>query len=381
MTNKLIISIIANTAGNIGRITLNKPKALNALDMDMISGIMAQLARWRTDTSIAAVFIDSEHEKAFCAGGDIVSIYQAMVQSNNQGSSALPDFLASFFEQEYRLDYCLHAYPKPIICWGNGIIMGGGLGIFSGGSIKVVTQTARVAMPEITIGLFPDAGASYFLNRTPAGVGRFLGLTATQINAKDCINIGLADHLIFNDRKSDFIAQLSDLVLVDKTTVNVLCETFADKEARQAPNGNLDEVLAELASIDSLATLSEVETLLANLAKKYPSSSMLKKALTNFVNGSPLTAHLVLELLERAKAKTLAQCFEMELCMAYQCCVSGEFQEGVRALLIDKDKQAKWLYPDFVSVEKSAINAHFSRFTSLNNPLRTLEQDYGEHHG
>lgn len=388
MNNKIVTTVM-QTKGQqaIGCITLNKPKALNALDLDMVQAMQYQLDEWREDNNIGGVFIDSQGDRAFCAGGDIVSMYKAMEQQH--APHILPDFMAQFFEQEYRLDYAIHAYPKPIICWGNGIIMGGGLGVFAGASHKIVTQSARVAMPEITIGLFPDVGASYFLNQMPAGVGKFLGLSAASINAKDCVDIGLADTFLVHEAKALLLTEFASLTHVNRqsvtTTIVDLHQTHpATQEQWQALDGNLSSILADLKPLDSIDKTDDVDTFLASLNVKFPELKIVQNAISSYRHGSPITAQLVLQQLQRAKDLTLAQCFEMELSMAYQCSVVGEFQEGVRALLIDKDNAPNWLFKSTSEVPKAFVDAHFERFSAsdnaIQNPLSTLVAEYGEAH-
>jgi len=381
MNDKIRVSIISNEHGNIGRITLNKPKALNALDLDMVNAMLVQLQAWHDDTSIAAVFIDSEHEKAFCAGGDIVSMYKAMKEMPSDNTQEAPPFIARFFEQEYRLDYCIHTYPKPLVCWGDGIVMGGGLGVFSGANIKIVTQNTRVAMPEITIGLFPDVGASYFLNRMPAGIGRFLGLGAASINGHDCINIGLANFLLCHETKQSVLELLSSLDTVNHASLTALFSDLASKENNLTQAGLLDGLYEDLAVLDNCVDLEGIHAVLSEISQANSHSKIVSKALTNFEKGSPITAHLVLSQLDRAKHSSLAECFQMELSMAYQCSLSGEFEEGVRALLIDKDNQPKWRYTHYSQVQANMIDAHFSYFNTKENPLANLVSEFGEYNG
>lgn len=395
MTDKIQASIL-KTAGNtsIACLRLNKPKALNSLDLDMVKAMQSQLDAWRLDDSIGAVFIDGEGEKAFCAGGDIVSMYQAMTNEQTIDPNKLPDFMAQFFEQEYRLDYAIHTFPKPIICWGRGIIMGGGLGVFAGASHKIVTETARVAMPEITIGLFPDVGASYFLNKMPKGVGKFLGLTASSINAADCINIGLADYFLLNENKAMFLIELASLTMLSALNISKTIAQIYNKHnvktVWSSLVGNLSLISKELEHLAPLGQINEIKEFLRKLNEDYPQSKMLAKALLSFEKGSQLTARLVIEQLSRSETLTLAECLQMELNMAYQCSVTGEFQEGVRALLIDKDNQPKWLFEESANIPDNLIEAHFSYFTRQHstsiretasaNPLQSLVTEYGEVH-
>ena len=163
-----------------------------------MAGIMLDaLRQWQARSDIVAVVIDAAGEKAFCAGGDIVSMYNSMVEAHGE----VPAFLETFFETEYTLDYTIHNYNKPIIVWGSGIVMGGGMGLLCGASHRVVTETSRLAMPEISIGLYPDVGGSYFLPRLPGKSGLFLGLTGGQMNAADAMYVGLADVMVSSAEK------------------------------------------------------------------------------------------------------------------------------------------------------------------------------------
>ena len=194
----------------IGHATLTKPTALNALDLHMIKLLIPQLEKWQQDPKIAMVFLDGSGERAFCAGGDIVSMHTSMC--NAQVNKENPDVanslaLQDFFTQEYQLDYLIHTFSKPVLVWGNGIVMGGGLGLMSGGSHRVVTENSRIAMPEISIGLYPDVGGSHFLNMMPAGCGLFLGLTGAFINASDALYSHLADYFVPHDAKETLFQQ------------------------------------------------------------------------------------------------------------------------------------------------------------------------------
>jgi len=185
---------LATVSGQrIGVAQLNAEKSLNALTLPMIRLLDPQLQRWAADPGIACVVLHGAGEKAFCAGGDVRSLYKAI--TDHQGPPPNPDNLA-FFSEEYRLDYRIHTYAKPLLVWGSGIVMGGGLGLMAGASHRVVTETSRVAMPEITIGLFPDVGGSYFLSRIADRVGLFLALTGVSINAHDLLHVKLADHFL-----------------------------------------------------------------------------------------------------------------------------------------------------------------------------------------
>ena len=184
--------------------TLNEEKTLNALTLEMVDSLYQQLSQWQSDDAIVAVLLQGAGTKAFCAGGDVQQLYHSAV--SQPGGPC--EYAEQFFEREYRTDYLIHRYGKPVICWGSGIVMGGGLGLMAGSSHRIVTETTRMAMPEITIGLYPDVGGSWFLNRAPGRTGLFLALTAANINAADSLFIGLADHFVAADSKEPLLQAL-----------------------------------------------------------------------------------------------------------------------------------------------------------------------------
>jgi enoyl-CoA hydratase/carnithine racemase len=370
----------------IGVITLNKEKSLNALDLDMVQLMTLSLAQWRNDDSVVAVFIDSSGHKAFCAGGDVISMYQSMklIRSEQQRKKKLklehpPQFLSDFFTQEYSLDYCIHTYPKPVITWGSGIVMGGGLGLFAASKFAIATNTSRFAMPEISIGLFPDVGGSYFLNKMPAGVGLFLALTGASFNGLDAVDVNLASHKLGSESKQALLTQLIHMNELSAQNIDVALSAlqlvdepeFSSVDAKLQPKFRCFQELAEA------TTLSAVVAQLAIMVSYKDDASWWLKALKTLESGSPITANIIFEQLKRSKGYTLADCFRQELSIALSCGIFGEFEEGVRALLIDKDFTPEWLYENCDDVPTSLIHAHFTYFADATNPLHQLEQTYG----
>ena len=185
-----------------GRITLNSPDKLNALTLPMMDLIDQQLNAWANDPKVVGVLLDAAGDRAFCAGGDVVSVYDAISKTQK---GEVPQFARDFFTCEYRLDYRIHTYKKPIICWGHGVIMGGGIGLMAGASHRIVTPKTRMAMPEITIGLYPDVGGSWILPKLPGKIGNFLALTGAQINAGDALFVSLADHTLEHEQHIQLI--------------------------------------------------------------------------------------------------------------------------------------------------------------------------------
>jgi len=364
----------------IGHATLNKPVALNALDLPMIKLITPQLEKWQQDPKVAMVFLDGSGERAFCAGGDIVSMYKSM--QDFASNKEIPDVVNSpalqeFFTQEYQLDYLIHSFSKPILVWGNGIIMGGGLGLMSGASHRIVTETSRIAMPEISIGLYPDVGGSYFLNAMPAGCGLFLGLTGAFINATDALYSNLADYFVPHDAKVTLFTRLlaaswqEDLL---HQTLSSICDDFHTLHIGKLPQGNL---MAHQDWLTSLATQNDVVHAVNYIqSTNADDNKWLSKAQKTLSAGSPITAHLVFEQLLRGKNKTLAECFQMELGLSCQCGEFGEFQEGVRALMIDKDNQPNWRFKSVDQVPKATVDYFFENIWSQStHPLAHLAAD------
>ncbi|NNC55605.1 MAG: enoyl-CoA hydratase/isomerase family protein, partial [Pseudomonadales bacterium] len=197
-TNQAVLftELPAGSDKKIGHATLNSPASLNSLTTEMVELLLAKLLQWAQDSRLACVVISGAGDKAFCAGGDVQALRNSAIAK--PGGPCLE--AETFFAREYRLDYTIHTFNKPLLVWGNGIVMGGGLGILAGASHRVVTETSRFAMPEVTIGLYPDVGGSHFLNLMPGETGRFLALTGASFNAADALYTGLADYFLQRDQ-------------------------------------------------------------------------------------------------------------------------------------------------------------------------------------
>ncbi|XOV77730.1 MAG: enoyl-CoA hydratase/isomerase family protein [Aestuariibacter sp.] len=356
----------------IGHAMLNLPKSLNALNLEMVEQLLAQLGKWQRDDNIVAVVLSGEGEKAFCAGGDVVSLHNAMKRNPKQ----IPDEAKAFFTQEYTLDYLIHTFGKPFIVVGTGIVMGGGMGLFAGASHRVVTETTRMAMPEVTIGLFPDVGGSYFLNRMPDNLGLFLGLTGVQFNGADALHIGLADFGIASASAEMILNTLtSQSWSADIAKNNQLVSDSLDK--LQQAFGDLPEskLQSHQAVISDVMAAETDNSLFANICELADSDDKwLQRAGKTFKSGSPITIRLVMEQLRRAKALSLLDCFKMELNMACECTAVGEFQEGVRALLIDKDGKPAWQFATPEQVPDEVIAGFFKEHWPEGHPLANLKE-------
>ncbi|MCL6417225.1 enoyl-CoA hydratase/isomerase family protein [Aestuariirhabdus sp. Z084] len=337
----------------IGFATLNVEKALNALSLDMIDLLYEQLLAWQQDDRVVCVMLQGAGEKAFCAGGDIRRLYDSMCESGEGVNS----YAVDFFSREYRLDYLIHCYGKPLICWGAGIVMGGGVGLMSGASHRVVTETTRLAMPEINIGLYPDVGGSWFLARMPGRLGKFLGLTAASLNAADTLFTGLADRFLRNDERSE----LCDALCVEEWTpdseqnkeqVTQLLRRFEKSSIQGLPVSPLRQ---HYDLINRLMDHSYLQQCLDDCLKLETEDRWLQRCVKAFANGCPISAHLVVEQIEKCRHLSLKEVFQQELIVSVQCAAKGEFREGVRALLIDKDNAPQWAPKSLDDVVHSTI--------------------------
>jgi len=372
----------------IGVITLNSPKSLNALSGDMISLLYPQLIAWQKQKDIAAVFLQGEGEKAFCAGGDIVHLYNAMeskqtIRTSGEQKTALinernfaPE-IEQYFTQEYQLDYLIHTFDKPFIVWGSGIVMGGGLGMLVGGSHRVVTESSRIAMPEISIGLFPDVGGSYFLNKMPSGCGLFLALTGASINAADAKYCHLADYFVEQQYKDNLINQLKtinwgDTVPLNHDKVSQILQEFDQGSASKLPASPLREHQTLITQLTEKQELTDIVTAILSVDTE---DKWLSRAQKSLKRGSALSAQLAYSQLQVGKGMTLADCFRMELNLAVKCGHFGEFLEGVRALLIDKDNDPQWHYASIELIDAKVLDWFFeSKWSKEAHPLAQLGQ-------
>ena len=354
----------------IGFATLNSPKSLNALNFEMIKLLAPQLNAWAADSNVAMVILKGAGDKAFCAGGDVVSLHNAM----NSGEPA--NLIEDYFAHEYRLDHLIHCYDKPILVWGNGIVMGGGLGLMAGASHRVVTENSRIAMPELTIGLYPDVGGSYFLHKMPEYVGLFLGLTAASINCDDAMYVALADHYLKADKYDTLIEQLCSIKWGKTASLNheklTSLLTELDNVSGRMPKGN---VKAHLATIQKLGEFTNLRDKLNYILNLETDDTWLTRAQKALKHGCPLSCALVERQLASSKGKSLGECFQMELGMSVRCGEVGEFQEGIRALLIDKDGAPNWQFKTLEQIPDELVESFFvQRWDHDSHPLKQLTQ-------
>ncbi len=350
----------------VGLLTLNVEKTLNALSLAMVDLMQAQLDDWRDDDQIAAVFMRGVGDKAFCAGGDIQALYESMIATPGGPCK----YAEAFFEREYRLDYSLHTYPKPVLSWGHGIVMGGGLGIHAGARHKVVTEKTRFAMPEIGIGLFPDVGGTWFLNRMPGNSGLFVALTAAALNAGDALYLGLGNYFLHNDRQQEIIDALLtvDWQFNAEKDNELVSRTLAELEDSDVPGGNVEK---NLPLINDVCAADDAAEIVDAILAIRSDDKWLSAGVSALAQGSPISACAIFRQLRDGADLTLDDVFRFELILATNLARYPEFAEGVRALLIDKDRQPRWRFPTVRDVPASSIEQLFTP-PWTNNPLADL---------
>ncbi|GIX31032.1 MAG: enol-CoA hydratase [Porticoccaceae bacterium] len=362
----LVETLGAANDRRVGIATLNAPRSLNALTLEMAEALFAQLAAWREDPAVACVVLRGSGERAFCAGGDVVRLRQSALAGD--------DHAARFFEREYRLDYLIHTYPKPIAVWGHGVVMGGGLGLMVGASHRIVTPQTRMAMPEVTVGLYPDVGGSWFLNRMPGRTGLFLALSGAPLNAADALWVGLADRFLRHDQWEAFVAGLAAIAWEEdpgrhagqlSRLLRVL-EAEAGERPASVVREHYDQIQA-LTDADSLLELVERIT-----AYDGP-DPWLQGAARTLASGCPTSVHLIWEQLRRTRHASLKEVFMAELILSINCMRFGNFAEGVRALLVDKDRKPRFAPAELRAVTPELVAAHFAApWGDGPNPLADL---------
>jgi enoyl-CoA hydratase/carnithine racemase len=351
-------------ANGTGVMTLDRPKALNSLSLDMVRALTQTLLRWRDDPAVDAVVIGSSSEKALCAGGDIRFFYEAGRATPIAGSALLEDF----FTEEYALNHLIHFYPKPYIALMDGVVMGGGMGIAQGGpdsGLRIVTERTKMAMPEVNIGLFPDVGGSYFLSHAPGKLGFYLGVTGATIGAADALHVGLADLFV----PSSHLGALR--ALIEATPGAGLAEAIRAFAAPFAQQAGASELEAQRDRIGRHFGAPSVSGVMASL--EGDDSPFAQKTLQAMRQRSPLMMCVTHEMLKRGAALSVADCLRMERSLVRRTFEHGEVLEGVRALVIDKDNAPQWTPPTLDAVTPQMVARFFEpAWPDWAHPLRHL---------
>ena len=337
---------------NIGLATLNAPKSLNSLTLAMVDLLTPQLRAWQDDPSIACVVLRGSGDRALCAGGDVVKLRDSALAGD--GAAAV------FFEREYRLDYLIHTYTKPILVWGHGVVMGGGLGLLAGASHRVVTAETRLAMPEVTVGLYPDVGGSWFLNHMPGRTGLFLALTGASINAGDTLYLGLADRFLQHRQWDDLVATLKATPWAEPGRHGgQLSHILRDLE-QGAGAPPVSVVREHYDIIQGMTDGDGLDDIVAHITAYKGDDAWLAAAAKTLANGCPTTVRVIHEQLRRALHLSLREVFQMELIVSANCMRFDNFHEGVRALLVDKDRNPSFVPATLAEVTADFVAQHFA---------------------
>ena len=368
-------SILTEVRGRVGIMTLNAPKSLNSLSLSMIEDLLSGLNRFRDQDEISCVVLAGAGEKAFCAGGDVRRLYQALKEQEPK-TGAAPEAI-EFFTKEYRLDYAIHKFKKPILVLADGIVMGGGMGLLMGASHRLVTERTKLAMPEVTIGLYPDVGGSWFLNRLPRPFGAFLGLCGARLNAGDGLYFGFANHYLPSELLSALWQGLTKLPWSDDGRKNheLLSELLLDlRGALPLPEStarSFEEQIHKLAPIDDVREFHKKGRDLLTSSDPWAA-----QCYATFAAGSPSSAAIIVEQLKRCQGLSLAEVFRSELNLSVQCTLHPDFKEGVRALLVDKDGSPKWSPASLEELTSDWLDSYFQPLWDADtHPLRNLEKE------
>ncbi|WP_096698873.1 enoyl-CoA hydratase/isomerase family protein [Polaromonas sp. AER18D-145] len=365
--------ILTEVRGRVGFITLNRPKALNALSLSMVRDLSAALTAWRDDAAVVAVAIRGTNKAGrpgtpeslfggFCAGGDIRFFHQAALAGDTD--------LDAFFTEEYRLNHLIHNYPKPYIAFMDGVVMGGGMGISVGATVRIVTEHTKMAMPETNIGLFPDVGGGHFLSRCPGSAGEYLALTGAVIGAGEALAYGLADIERPAASLPGLWQQLGDQAFSDVSAAEqwIATHLIADGARPESAESRFDAYF-------SLARVKHI----VDALEAAKDDDWAQKTAVVLRKRSPLMLHVTLEQIRRARSMSLADDLRMERDMVHHCFhlrpgAASETVEGIRALAVDKDYTPKWNPARIEEVKPQMVQAFFaSPWAAEAHPLRDLQ--------
>lgn len=329
--------ILFGLRGGVAEVILNRPKALNALTLNMVHILDPQLRAWESDPDVNVILIRGAGEKAFCAGGDIQKLYDGGPES---------EITQVFFRDEYRLNRRIQNYPKPYVAIMDGITMGGGVGLSVLGGTRIAGDTTMLAMPETGIGLFPDVGGSWFLPRLPGEIGMFMTMTGARLKAADCVYAGICDAYIPDDRHDDFIAALREGGPLGET-VDQFTGSPGDAPLR-AHREAIDRCFAG-DSVEAIVTALEAE-----------GGEWAEKQLSIMAQKSPTSQKVSHRQLRKGATLNFDDCMIMEYRMTQQFMKGGDFFEGVRAVVVDRDMAPKWSPASLDGVSESDVDAFFA---------------------
>lgn len=329
--------VLCAIQGHAGVITLNRPEVLNSLNLSMLAAMYRQLRDWSANEQVKAVVVRGAGTKSFCAGGDVRAVYDA--RGNDE-------FMDRVYRIEYELDEYISRYPKPYVALMSGYTMGGGCGISIHGKYRVVTNTTVIAMPEVAIGLFPDVAGSYFLARCPGATGLYLGLAGARIGGGDALYLGLADYCLKSESFDRLIVLIADSGDAKRALVQLAVPPQASRveSLRQVIDGCFDR--------DSVADILA--------ALKSQPGDWAREAERAMLAASPTSLEIAFRAIREGRGKSLRECLVTDFRIAQRLMKQGDYFEGVRALIIDKDRKPRWSPPSLAEVHRQAIDRCFA---------------------
>lgn len=338
MTEPVEDELLLRREGQLGHIVLNRPKAMNALTHGMVAGMRAALAEWANDAAVTTVVVSGAGERGLCAGGDIVGIYNDAKNGGNDSER--------FWAEEYRLNSEISRYPKPYVAIMDGVVLGGGIGISAHGSVRVVTERTRVGMPEVGIGFFPDVGGTWLLSHSPGELGTHAALTGGMLSGSDALVLGLADKYMPSDRLPLFIAAL------ESESVESALARFTD----QAP---YSELALRRVWIDECYRGDDASAMVAAL--RASDSPEARETAEVIVTKSPTSVSVTLEALRRAaRLGSLEEVLDQDMRVGLHFMDGTEIVEGIRAQVIDKDRNPQWSPSTLAGVRRAEIEEYFA---------------------
>ncbi|HSO14384.1 MAG TPA: enoyl-CoA hydratase/isomerase family protein [Arthrobacter sp.] len=328
--------VLFERRGRLGVVTLNRPRAVNALTAGMASAMLEQLTLWADDDAVAAVLVRGAGDRGLCAGGDIVAIYRDMLDGG--------DATADFWAEEYRLNLLISEYPKPYVALMDGLVLGGGVGISAHGSVRIVTERTRMGMPETTIGFVPDVGGTLLLSRSPGETGTHAALTGAHLSGADALFLGLADHFV----PSASLAELEAALEAEPADAAVA------RFVEEAPGSVL---AAQREWIDACYSSDDAEEILRRLRT---AGGEAADAADTIAGKSPTAVKVALASLRRAKNLSLEEALEQEYRVGLRFLAGPDFREGIRAQVVDKDRDPHWQPASLAEVSRNDVESYFA---------------------
>lgn len=341
-TNQVIIE----EKNHIGWIKLNRLNALNALSLEMINTITETLMKWKDQDDIYMVYLTSNHQRSFCAGGDVKSLYEHSVRQDD-------DYPKLYLSKQYTMDYIIQTYSKPILTYIDGYVFGGGVGLSIGSTFVVVSEKVQFAMPETKIGFFPDVGASYFLNQLPHHVGKYIGILGPILSSEDLLYLKVADYVVMHDQWKDVEEALFSIKL-NKDNIKIDIANLLNKYHHDVKSSDIEK---HISKIDRIFSKSTLVNMINSIDINDPFE---KKLMDKFLEMSPTAMSFTLEMFERTRHLSLLECFKFEQLLSDHVIKTHDFKEGVRSLLVDKDQRFDYQPKNIEDVNPVDIYALFN---------------------